>query len=480
MSVPEPPDGVSPVRRLLSISVGLVYLVAPVLGVMQGEVTGARAAWACVALVAFAAAYAGIVLSQRTFGRPGRWTYPLLGFTTVLAVVLPPIFGSGWLALPVYMSVAFAMALPKRAAVVAVAAMGVTLVALGVVTDADPGTLIMFVFQVATLAVLFTNVRNTRLLVSRLREAQGEVARLAAGEERLRIARDLHDLLGHSLSLIAMKAELAGRLAEESPRALREIRDIEEVARQALVEVREAVTGYRQRGLAEAVDGARAALESAGTDTLVRLTGTPLPPALDGLLAWAVREGGTNVLRHSGARHCEITVTYDGVEATLEITDDGRGHAGHAASGEAYGLGGAVAEGKAYGLAGPVAEREAYGLAGPVAEGEAYRLGGPAAEGEGNGLAGLAERVAAAGGTMTAGRVRGGFRLAVRVPVPADPGAPAEPGTQADPNEPNAQADPNEPNALADPNAPAEPGAAGGGAVTPVTAVPDATGAERT
>ncbi|GAA2314882.1 sensor histidine kinase [Nonomuraea roseoviolacea subsp. roseoviolacea] len=401
MSVPpEPPDGFSPVRRLLTVSVGLVYLVTPVLGVMQGEVTGTRAVWACVALVVFVAGYAGIVLSQRTFGRPGRWTYPLLGFTTLLAVALPPVFGTGWLALPVYMSVAYAMALPKRAAVAAVAAMGVTIIVLGLVTDTDPVTLIMFVFQVATLAVLFANVRNIRLLVSRLREAQGEVARLAAGEERLRIARDLHDLLGHSLSLIAMKAELAGRLAEESPRALREIRDIEEVARQALVEVREAVTGYRQRGLAEAVDGARAALESAGTETTVRLTGTPLPPALDGLLAWAVREGGTNVLRHSGARRCDITVTYDGAEATLEIIDDGRGHAG-----------------------------AAYGPAGAGEAGERY---GPVAEGEGNGLAGLAERVAAAGGAMTAGRVRGGFRLAVRVPagVTAVTGVPGETGAE--------------------------------------------------
>ncbi|MEV0201674.1 histidine kinase [Nonomuraea sp. NPDC050691] len=413
MSLPGPPDGPSPVRRLLAISVGLVYLVTPALGVLTGEISGVRAVWAGVALVAFVAGYAGVVISQRTFGRPGRWTYPLLGFTTLLAVALPPIFGGGWLGLPVYMSVAYAMALRRRQAVAGVVAMGVTVAGLGLVTGTDRGTLVMLVFQVATLAVLFSNVRNTRLLVSRLREAQGEVARLAAGEERLRIARDLHDLLGHSLSLIAMKAELAGRLAEASPAALREIRDIEEVARQALVEVREAVTGYRQRGLAEAVDGARAALESAGTDTLVRLSGTPLPPALDGLLAWAVREGGTNVLRHSRARRCDITVTYDGAEATLEITDDGRGPAG------------------------------------PAAEGEGNGLLGAAVEGAGNGLAGLAERVAAVGGTMTAGRVRGGFRLAVRVPAPATP---PEPGAVVtDPPEPAG---------------PPEHGAPGGGAVT--------------
>ncbi|MFI6789094.1 sensor histidine kinase [Nonomuraea sp. NPDC050383] len=398
MSLSGPPDGLSPVRRLLMISVGLVYLVTPVLGVLRGQVTGARAVWACVALIVFVGGYVGIVLSQRTFGRPSRWTYALLGLTTLLAVALPPIFGGGWLALPVYMSVAFAMALPRRQAVAAVAAMGVTVAGLGLVTGTDSGTLVLLLFQVVTLAVLFTNVRNTRLLVSRLREAQGEVARLAAGEERLRIARDLHDLLGHSLSLIAMKAELAGRLAEGSPAVWREVRDIEEVARQALVEVREAVTGYRQRGLAEAVDGVRAALESAGTDTSVRLSGTPLPAALDGLLAWAVREGGTNVLRHSGARRCGITVTYDGAEATLEITDDGRGQVGSAA------------------------------------------------EGEGNGLAGLAERVAAAGGTMAAGPVRGGFRLAVRVPAPEPEPEPArkpEPGPEPEPKpEPDPESGP--------------------------------------
>ncbi|MBN6052206.1 hypothetical protein JYK22_09705, partial [Nonomuraea sp. RK-328] len=197
MSLPEPPGRPSPGRRLAAISVGLVYLVTPALGVLTGEISGVRAVWACAALVAFVAGYVGIVLSQRTFGRPGRWTYLLLGFTTLLAVALPPFFGGGWLALPVYMSVAYAMALPKRQAVAGVVAMGGTVVGLGLVTGTDRGTLLILVFQVVTLAVLFSNVRNTRLLVSRLREAQGEVARLAAGEERLRIARDLHDLLGH-------------------------------------------------------------------------------------------------------------------------------------------------------------------------------------------------------------------------------------------------------------------------------------------
>ncbi len=218
------------------------------------------------------------------------------------------------------------------------------------------------------------------MLVGQLRQARDEVARLAASEERLRIARDLHDLLGHSLSLIVLKSELAGRLAESgSERALPEIRDIESVARQALVEVREAVTGYRQRGLSGELDGARAALEAAGTQVKIRMAGTPLPGDLDGLLGWAVREGVTNVIRHARAASCEIDVRHDGRSAVLEIVDDGCGTA-------------------------------PYGQAAERADGRPGERG--------NGLTGLTERVEAVGGTVFAGPRETGFALRVAVPAP--------------------------------------------------------------
>ncbi|MEV7009000.1 sensor histidine kinase [Streptosporangium sp. NPDC051022] len=365
-------DGRPRWRRLIWISIGLVYLFFPAMEIVTGELQGARAVWGVLGLAAFVASYLGTALSHWNDDRPAPLTYGLLAATTVLAVVLPVAFGGGWLTLPIYTTVIYSMALPPRLSMAGAVVMGVVVLLIGLLKDHDLGSTVVLVLQVLTLAVLFIRVRKTRMLLVQLRQARDEVARLAASEERLRIARDLHDLLGHSLSLIVLKSELAGRLAENgSERALPEIRDIESVARQALVEVRDVVTGYRQRGLTGELDGARAALEAAGTRVKVRMAGTPLPEELDGLLGWAVREGVTNVIRHARAARCEIDVRYDGRTTVLEIVDDG------------------------------------CGAATPY--------------GPGNGLAGLTERIEAAGGTVCAGpREKGrekGFALRVAVPA---------------------------------------------------------------
>ena len=157
-----------------------------------------------------------------------------------------------------------------------------------------------------------------------LRRAHEQLADLAVAEERARFARDLHDLLGHSLTLLAIKAELAGRLVRLDPdRAEAEIAEVERLARDALGDVRAAVGGYRQASLAGELISARAVLDAAGIEA-------ELPTAVDDvtgerreLLGWAVREGVTNVVRHSGASRCRIVVDADGVE----ILDDGRGPA---------------------------------------------------------------------------------------------------------------------------------------------------------
>lgn len=359
----------SRLRRLAGISIGLVYLCFPVLEIVTGEVTGAAALWGAAGLLAFVVCYLATVLSPRGFGDPTLLTYWLLGVTTLLGVGLAAVFGGGWTTLPIYLTVVYSMALRPRLSVAGIVAMALAVLLIGLLREDDPGTTLVLVFQVVTLGVLFMGVRNTRMLVTRLRRAQEEVARLAASEERLRIARDLHDLLGHSLSLIVLKSELAGRLAENgSERAVAEIRDIESVARQALVEVRDAVTGYRQRGLSGELDGARAALEAAGTKVTIRLAGTPLPGPLDELLGWAVREGVTNVVRHARATRCEIGVTADGEAAALDIVDDGCGAVPYE---------------------------------------------------PGSGLVGLTERVRAAGGTVSAGPCATGFALRVSVPLPA-------------------------------------------------------------
>ncbi|TME45085.1 MAG: sensor histidine kinase, partial [Chloroflexi bacterium] len=138
-----------------------------------------------------------------------------------------------------------------------------------------------------------------RLLIQanqQLSMAREQIGRLAVGEERLRFARDLHDLLGHSLSVIALKSELAGRLIQSTPGlAAHEVEDIEKVARDALREVREVVAGYRQPTLAAELAGAREALTAAGIEFRVDQDHAALPPAVEAVLAWAVREGVTNV-----------------------------------------------------------------------------------------------------------------------------------------------------------------------------------------
>ncbi|QFY11460.1 hypothetical protein GBF35_37115 [Nonomuraea phyllanthi] len=145
-------------------------------------------------------------------------------------------------------------------------------------------------------------------------------ARLAVSEERLRFARDLHDLLGHSLSVITLKSELAAKLAtKDAGRAAGEMAEVRRLAGDSLTEVQQAVHGYRALDLDEELSGARAALEAAGARCLIDARADGLSPAARTLLAWAVREGATNVLKHSTATRCAITI--DG--GVLEMLNDG-------------------------------------------------------------------------------------------------------------------------------------------------------------
>jgi two-component system sensor histidine kinase DesK len=196
--------------------------------------------------------------------------------------------------------------------------------------------------------------------MNQLRATQHELARLAVEQERSRVARDLHDILGHSLTVITVKAELAGRLIGSDPGgAAKEIAEVEDLARGALADVRSTVSGYRGVSIASELANARAALRSAGIEASLPGSVDAVPSEYRELFGWVVREGVTNVLRHSRATHCEVRLG----SSFVEVVDDGRG-ATH----------------------------------------------GPA----GSGLAGLRERVAASGLTMTADtRAEGGFRLRV-------------------------------------------------------------------
>jgi two-component system sensor histidine kinase DesK len=232
--------------------------------------------------------------------------------------------------------------------------------------------------------------------VRQLREAREELARRAVEEERMRFSRDLHDLLGHTLSVIVVKSEAARRLApRDLEAALVQVSDIESVGRQALTEVREAVTGYREGSLSTDLDLAASALRAAGIEPVVHRSGPPLAAQTEVLLGWVVREAVTNAVRHSGAERCEISVRGSAERVRLRVWDDGRGTAAGTAP--------TVRErGSECGVECGVENAGTVSI--PV-------IGG-------TGLKGLAERLAAAGGSLEAGPwPRGGFVVRAELPV---------------------------------------------------------------
>jgi two-component system sensor histidine kinase DesK len=168
--------------------------------------------------------------------------------------------------------------------------------------------------------------RNVAQNNARLRLAQHEIEHLAKMAERERIARDLHDLLGQTLSVIILKSELASKLANRDiERARVEINDVERISRDALAQVRNAVRGYRAGGLTTEIGSARDALSAAGVALDARLDSLPLSPVQEAVLSLAVREAVTNIVRHANAGHCSIVLEAHGGKAMLTVADDGKG-----------------------------------------------------------------------------------------------------------------------------------------------------------
>ncbi|QVQ50691.1 sensor histidine kinase [Spiractinospora alimapuensis] len=198
-------------------------------------------------------------------------------------------------------------------------------------------------------------------------------ARLAVTEERQRIARDLHDLLGHSLSGIAVKSELAARLAHRDPdRAAAEMLTVQALAREALREMRATVSNYRELDLAVEISNVRQVLDAGGTTCTIAGSDVDMTLANRGVAAWVIREAVTNVLRHSTASQCDITLSRRGEVAVVEIFNDGAGDTGSAPE-----------------------SRHTFG----------------------NGLRGLTERVTAVNGTLTANPTAdGGFLVRALLP----------------------------------------------------------------
>jgi two-component system, NarL family, sensor histidine kinase DesK len=160
----------------------------------------------------------------------------------------------------------------------------------------------------------------------KLRLANAEIEHLAKVAERERIARDMHDVLGHTLSLITLKSELARKLVDREPgRAKQEMQDVETASRAALADVREAIRGYRTDGIFAELARARAALETAGVAVECETDSVPLSPAQESVLSLALREAVTNVVRHADARRCNVSLKQNETLCTLEVVDDGCG-----------------------------------------------------------------------------------------------------------------------------------------------------------
>ncbi len=181
----------------------------------------------------------------------------------------------------------------------------------------------VFTAVIGASTIRSAEVRRTN---AELRAAHDDVERLAKVAERERIARDLHDVLGHTLSIIVLKSELAAKLAtSDVTAAAAEIRDVERIARESLLELREALAGYRAAGLSAEIDRAREVLAAAGVRFECDIADIPLAPMEESVLALVIREGVTNVVRHAGASTCRLELTRDARGCRFTIADDGRG-----------------------------------------------------------------------------------------------------------------------------------------------------------
>jgi two-component system, NarL family, sensor histidine kinase DesK len=287
---------------------------------------------------------------------------PLLGFTQPLLWLYPALIIGAGLGAPV---AAIGVGLTALAAAVPKVVDGMVMHTPSL--QAEPfGSGHSILLSIVLAGLGMSAVRQLIEVNAALHTARAELAELAVARERDRLARELHDLLGRTLSLIAVKAELASRLsARADPSAETELADVQRLARQAVRDVREAVAGPHTPSFDAELIAAEAALRTAGIHVTLDKASASIDPAHETTVAWALREAVTNVVKHSGARACHIALATADGRTTLEVDDDGRG---------------------------------------------------PVGDGTGTGLAGLAERIQAVGGTLQVGPNDGrGFSLQVRL-----------------------------------------------------------------
>lgn len=377
---------VPPVLWRLFVLIWLLFLYYPLLTHFDTHPAALQVVMTLVGAAVFMTLYLYLALPL-PFGADvpsrlalGTHLQPLALATLLVAdiTLLTLLAGPDWLWFFIFASIALGVRLPPRPAVVAVAAVAALTITVGVGPFGWVYAL-RVALPVAVVGLGMIGMGELVRTIRALRVARLEIARLAISEERLRFARDLHDLLGQSLSTITLKNELARNLVRTQPeRAVQELGDAIGMARAALRGVREAVMGYRQPTLASELRNAQEILHAAGIAYQVEgphIIEGNVPISTETVLAWAVREAVTNVVRHSGARTCTIGLQWEGDSTVLTVTDDGRGVSA-SSSGDA-------------------GDRRA-----------------------GTGLRGLAERVAQVDGHVEAGPwMPTGFRVRVAVPV---------------------------------------------------------------
>jgi two-component system, NarL family, sensor histidine kinase DesK len=349
-------------RRVVFTMVPLVYLVF-VGGAVAQYSHGAAEVGGYLILGAFVACYVGLVSAARKGGLTPWQFWAPFGALTALFVAELPFARAPAFVMALYLTMIIVARLGVRAAPVVAALTLAAIVVPVAVSSWHQGwsSAISNFTPIAIPVVAVITFAVVRVLgaAGALAQARAELARLAAENERSRIARDLHDLLGHSLTTITVKAGLARRLGQTDPgRAVQEIAEVEELSRQALADVRAAVSNYREVTLATELARGKELLRASGVAAELPSATDMVDGAHQELFGWALREGLTNVARHARATRCTVTLS----ATELEICDDG--------------------------------------------------VGGSAASG--HGLAGLKERIAAAGGCLEAGpRQPRGWRLRV-------------------------------------------------------------------
>jgi two-component system sensor histidine kinase DesK len=347
------------------LAVPLVYLIYLV-GAVTTHSHGAGAIWGYAILAAFGACWIAVPLLLPQAAPRRFWTY--YGVLVALFVAELPFAHAAAFVMCVFITMVTVARLGVRSAPIVLAlALGALLVPVAIPSWHDSlRTAFDDVTPVAIPVVALAMFASVQLVRGNnaLAEARAELARLAAENERFRIARDLHDLLGHSLTTITVKAGLAGRLGQaDLARALREMAEVETLARRTLADVRAAVTSYRDVTLTGELATGRELLRAASITADLPNAVDVVDPAHQELFGWVVREGLTNVVRHSRASSCSVRLS----PSCVEIVDDGVG--------------------------------------GPVPG---------STRSQGNGLSGLRERVALAGGVVDAGPLQPrGWRLQV-------------------------------------------------------------------